>query len=180
MKDPYGNLFQVVQDDYIFKDEKKLTAGVAGATIGVTDIDRAMTVYRDILGYDTIVADETGTFPDLEALPAGTRAFRRRLLTHSKPKKGSFSQLFGPSTIELVQALDRTPKKLYEGRFWGDPGFIQVCFDIRNMEALGNHSARRKATPSPSTPPNGSRRATRSTWAMPRASLPTSKIPTAR
>ena len=20
----------------------------------------------------------------------------------------------------------------------GDPGFIQVCFDIRNMEALGN------------------------------------------
>ncbi|HHU96914.1 MAG: VOC family protein [Bacteroidota bacterium] len=141
MKDPYGNLFQVVQDDYIFKDEKKLTAGVAGATIGVTDIDRAMTVYRDILGYDTIVADETGTFADFKALPAGTRAYRRRLLTHSKPRKGSFSQLFGSSTIELVQALDRTPKKLYEGRFWGDPGFIQVCFDIRDMEALGKFCA---------------------------------------
>lgn len=139
LNDPYGNLFQVVQDDYIFKDEKRLTAGVAGVTIGVTDIDRAMTVYRDILGYDTIVTDETGVFPDLQALPSGTQKFRRRLLTHSRARKGSFSQLFGPSTLELVQALERTPKKLYEGRFWGDPGFIQVCFDIRNMEALGKH-----------------------------------------
>lgn len=141
MKDPYGNLFQVVHDDYIFRDEGRLTAGVAGATIGVTDIERAMTVYGDILGYDTIIADETGVFPDYEGLPSGTDQFRRRLLTHSKPRQGSFSQLFGPSTIELVQALDRTPKKLYEGRFWGDPGFIQVCFDIRDMEALGKYCA---------------------------------------
>ena len=141
LKDPYGNLFQVVHDNYIFKDEGRLTAGVAGVTIGVTDIDRAMTVYRDILGYDTILSDETGVFPDFESLPSGTQKFRRRLLTHSKPRKGSFSQLFGPSTIELVQALERTPKKLYEGRFWGDPGFIQVCFDIRNMDALGKWCA---------------------------------------
>jgi hypothetical protein len=40
-----------------------------------------------------------------------------------------------------VQALERTPRKLYEGRYWGDPGFIQVCFDIRNMESLGKHCA---------------------------------------
>ena len=130
-----------MQDDYLFKDEGRLTGGVAGVTIGVTDIDRAMTVYRDILGYDTILADETGTFPDYAALPGGTGGFRRRLLGHSQPRKGSFSQLFGPSRIELVQALERTPRKIYEGRYWGDPGFIQVCFDIRNMEALGKKCA---------------------------------------
>jgi hypothetical protein len=33
----------------------------------------------------------------------------------------------------LVQALDRIPNKIYENRFWGDPGFIQICFDIRGM-----------------------------------------------
>ena len=141
LQDPYGNLFQVVQDDYLFKDEGRLTSGVAGVTIGVTDIDRAMTVYHDILGYDTILADETGTFPDYAALPGGTGGFRRRLLGHSQLRKGSFSELFGPSRIELVQALDRTPRKIYEGRYWGDPGFIQVCFDIRNMEALGKKCA---------------------------------------
>lgn len=141
LMDPYRNLFQVVQDDYLFKDEGRLTGGVAGVTIGVTDIERAMTVYRDILGYDTVVADETGIFPDFAALPGGTGHFRRRLLGHSQPRKGSFSELFGPYRIELVQALERTPRKLYEERYWGDPGFIQVCFDIRNMESLGKHCA---------------------------------------
>lgn len=136
VKDPYGNLFQIVQDAYIFKNEGRLTGGAVGAIIGVTSIERAMVVYKDILGYDKIVADETGVFPDFDGLPSGRQKFRRRLLTHSQPRKGSFSELLGPSCIELVQPLERIPRKLYEGRFWGDPGFIQVCFDIRDMDAL--------------------------------------------
>lgn len=136
LRDSYGNLFQLIQDDYIFKDEGKSTGGAVGVTIGVTDIDKAMTLYRDILGYDKIIADETGVFPDFKALPSGSQQFRRRLLTHSQPRRGSLSELFGSSYIELVEALERTPQNLYEGRFWGDPGFIQVCFDIRNMDAL--------------------------------------------
>lgn len=136
MEDPYGNLFQIVEDNYVFRDEKRATGGPVGAVIGSTDIDRALVVYRDILGYDTVLADETGTFADIAALNAGTQRFRRVLLTHSKPRKGGFSRLFGQSYIELVQALERTPRKIYEGRYWGDPGFIQVCFDVRNMREL--------------------------------------------
>ena len=26
--------------------------------------------------------------------------------------------------------------KLYENRYWGDPGYIQICFDVRNMDSL--------------------------------------------
>jgi len=141
VKDPYGNLFQIVQDEYIFKNEGRSTGGAIGALIGVTDIEKAMVVYKDILGYDRVIADETGVFADFEGLPSGSQRFHRRLLTHSQPRKGSFSELFGPSYIELVQPLERSPRKLYEGRFWGDPGFIQICFDIRNMDALGKHCA---------------------------------------
>ena len=141
VKDPYGNLFQIIQDKNIFRNEGRLTGGAVGVTIGVTDIEKAMTVYRDILGYDTIIADEMGVFDDFKGLPSGNQTFRRRLLTHSKSREGAFSELFGPSYIELVQAMERTPKKIYEGRFWGDPGFIQVCFDIRGMEALGKFCA---------------------------------------
>lgn len=139
LKDPFGNIFQVIHEPSVYRDENRLTAGVAGAMIGVTDIERVMPVYRDILGYDTIVSDQSGTFADLKALPAGEGRFRRRLLTHSTPRKGGFSELLGKSYIELVQALDRTPRKIYEGRYWGDPGFIQICFDIRNMDALRDH-----------------------------------------
>ena len=31
---------------------------------------------------------------------------------------------------ELIQSLDRKPNKTYENRYWGDPGFIHLCFDI--------------------------------------------------
>lgn len=136
VRDPYGNYFQVVEDDYIFIDEHRLSGGVIGAMMGSTDIDRAIPIYRDILGYDTVVYDKTDTFEDLQAIKGGEGRFRRVLLSHSQPRQGAFAQLFGSSTIELVQALDRQPRKIFEGRFWGDPGFIQLCFDVTNMRAL--------------------------------------------
>ena len=141
VEDPYGNWFQIVHDESIFRNEGRLTGGVVGVSIGVTDIDKSMTVYRDILGYDKVVTDETGVFDDFDGLPSGGQRFRRCLLTHVQPRKGSFSELFGSSCIELIQPLERSPRKVYEGRYWGDPGFIQICFDIRNMEALGKRCA---------------------------------------
>lgn len=65
----------------------------------------------------------------------------RRVILRAPQRKGAFAELFGESTIELVQALDHKPKKIYEGRYWGDPGFIQVCFDVTNMDALGEFCA---------------------------------------
>ena len=43
---------------------------------------------------------------------------------------------FGPSEIELIQALDREPLDIFKGRIWGDPGFIHLCFDINGMDKL--------------------------------------------
>lgn len=59
MRDPYGNIFQIVEDKYIFRDEKRLTGGPVGVIMGCSDIDKAMPLYRDILGYDKVIADET-------------------------------------------------------------------------------------------------------------------------
>jgi len=136
MEDPFGNTFQIVQDKTVFRDEHRSSGGPVGAIVGVSDIDRSLPLYQEILGYDKVLADVTGQFEDLAGLNSGTREYRRILLTHSKPRQGYFSHLFGSSTIELIQSLDRTPRKLYEGRYWGDPGFIQLCFDVRNMKAL--------------------------------------------
>ncbi|MDR0368652.1 MAG: VOC family protein [Bacteroidales bacterium] len=136
VEDIYGNVFQIVKDKSIFRDEKRSTGGAVGAIVGCTDIDKTLVLYRDILGYDVILADKTGTFDDIAGLPSGDKQYRRVLLTESTPRTGSFSRLFGQSYIELVQALDRKPNKIYEGRYWGDPGFIQICYDVQNMRAL--------------------------------------------
>ncbi len=137
VNDPYGNIFQIVEGNTWFKRERKKTTGAAsGAIIGVTDVDKAKKVYSDILGYDRVVYDKTDIFNDLKCLPGGHRKFRRTLLQHSLPRLGLLSRLLGPSEIELIQVYNEVPDKIFKDRFWGDLGFIHLCYDIQGMDAL--------------------------------------------
>lgn len=136
LKDPYNNIFQIVAEASVYKKQKSLTGGAVGCIIGVSDIHQAKKVYADILQYDEVVYDKEGVFEDLNTLPGGNQKFRRVLLKHSKPRIGSFSALFGPTQIELVQVLDREPRKIFENRIWGELGYIHLCFDITGMDDL--------------------------------------------
>ncbi len=138
IRDPWKNIFQILEDNDFFQKGKFPTGGPCGAVIGVSDCDRAMTFYREILGYDLVIEDSKGHYDDLEALPGGEGEFRRVLLSHSQSPSGPFAPVFGTSYIELIQALDRAPVKIFKDRFWGDQGFIHLCFDILGMEDLKN------------------------------------------
>ena len=135
MKDPYDNLFQIEEDSYVFVDEKKTTGGANGAVIGVSNMERSLPFYMKLLEYDKVVLDQTSVFNDLQCLPGGEKTLRRVILERSKPIEGPLSGIMGTSRLELIQA-EVPGKKLYEGRYWGDPGFIHLCFDVRNMEAV--------------------------------------------
>lgn len=136
IKDAYDNILKIVECEEVFRKTKAYTGGVFGAVIGSSDIDKSINFYSNVLGYDKVLADNTGVFDDFKGLPGGDSAFRRVVLTHTKPRVGSFSRLFGSSQIELVQALDYKPKKIYENRYWGDLGYIHLCYDIMGMEDL--------------------------------------------
>ncbi len=136
LKDPYGNIFELVPSSDWYREEDKMTGGGYGAIIGCSDINKSKDFYATILGYDTVVYDKTGVFEDFSVLPGGDKEFRRMLLRHSKPRQGALSELFGESEIELVQVLNRKPKKIFENRFWGELGFIHLCFDINGMDAM--------------------------------------------
>ncbi len=137
VEDLNGNIFNVVKGLGWFKTkEKRLTGGVSGVIIGTTDVEKARTLYSDILGYDELVYDQTDIFEDFDGLPSGKRKYRRVLLRHSQVRSGGFSELFGPTEIELVEVFGREPNKIFENRFWGDLGFIHLCFDVQGMDAL--------------------------------------------
>lgn len=139
MNDPYGNIFQLVEAYDWFRDEKKNTGGSYGAVIGVSDIEKSRVVYSDILGYDKVVYDETAIFDDLKNLPGGMAECRRVLLRRSEPFAGPFSKVLGNSEIELISTVGSPGKKIYEDRFWGDPGFIHLCYDMRGMDELKSY-----------------------------------------
>ena len=136
VRDLFGNIFQIVGRKDIYINEGKLTGGMAGAVIGVTDMEASMKFYSEVLGYDIVRSDTTGPFSSSKLVPGAERVCRRVILG-SKKRKGALADLLGDSEIELIQALDYTPRKIYQGRYWGDPGFIQVCFDVTGMRALG-------------------------------------------
>ncbi len=131
--DPFGNTFQVVAGPEPFSKTRSPVGGVFGAILGVSDLDAASRFYREVLGYDEELYRREDVFDDLRALPGGNGRFRRALLARSAPSTGPFSELLGPSRIELVQALDRRPRKIFDGRLWGDLGFIHLCFDVQGM-----------------------------------------------
>ena len=136
LKDPHGYLFEVVESKEWF-GPAPYGGGVGGAVLGVSDVEKSLKLYRDVLGYDHVVMDETAVHPAFEPLPSGGQTYRRVVLKRSEPTQGASSELLGGGEIELVQAMDRTPRNLFEGRFWGDLGFIHLCWDIRDMKALG-------------------------------------------
>ncbi|MEO1624558.1 MAG: VOC family protein [Bacteroidota bacterium] len=138
LKDLHGNLVEVLPADQWFKTGRGVSGGIYGCTIGVTDVEKALPVYSDILGYDQVVYDQTDNFADMACLPGGQHRVQRVLLRHSQPRRGAFSRLLGPSEIELVSVTDRPARKIFENRLWGDLGYIHLCFDINGMDSLRN------------------------------------------
>jgi len=136
IKDPYDNILCIKEFDDWYSSNGFDVGGIFGCVIGVSDIDESRKLYSDILGYDMVVYDKTGTFEDLENLPNGNGKFRRILLDHEEDRKGGFAKFFGNSQIELIQSLGSKPKRIFKDRYWGDQGFIHLCFDIKNMKKL--------------------------------------------
>lgn len=140
VKDPWGNTFEVTEAQSWLSapgpGAEIKTGGVYGAFVGVSDMEKAIRFYGEILGYSTVVYDQTEDFADWHGVDGGFGRYRRVLLKHPEKRKGPFSTLLGDTEIELVQSLDRAPRKIFEGRFWGDLGYIHLCFDITGMTEM--------------------------------------------
>ncbi|MFW1447690.1 hypothetical protein ACEWAJ_23735, partial [Vibrio parahaemolyticus] len=56
------------------------------------------------------------------------------LLRKKAGKIGAFSELIGDIQNELIQVHGHHSKHIFANRYWGDCGFIHLCFDVHNME----------------------------------------------
>ena len=61
----------------------------------------------------------SGSFDDWAHLPGGEENYRRVILAQTNPGTGGFAAIMGETTIELVQALDRKGRFIFEDRIWG-------------------------------------------------------------
>lgn len=141
VEDPYCNLFEITEGHSWFKMGTFPNGGVSGVVIGVSDMEKALPMYKNILGHQSVCYDTTQTFSDLSSVEGGNDTVRRVLLKASPHCRGAFGKLLGTTEIELVETKSRKATKMYESRNWGDLGFIHVCFDIRGMKQLAKQCA---------------------------------------
>ena len=137
LRDLDGNLFQILESDNWFTSNGHPSGGILGGTIGVSDMENALKLYRNKLGYDKVLYDKKGVFEDWAHLPGGEQSYHRVLLTQSNRGTGGFSKLMGRTYIELVVALDRKGRFIFEDRIWADQGIVHLGFDVRGMKELG-------------------------------------------
>lgn len=128
VSDEHNNRFNIVTGNHWFQQKGKPVGGVTGAVIGVADMQRSLQFYRWLLNVDDVIYDKI--------VRQDGQHYRIALLQKHPCGKGAFGKLLGSVELELVQCLDRQPTKIYADRFWGDCGFIHLCFDVFDMCGL--------------------------------------------
>lgn len=132
--DEVGNCFKIVEDDYIFLKQKQEIGGVLGLSIGVSNPEKSLLFYQEVLGFTEILG------------PVEEMGCKKWRLKQEEVKPTAFGNLLGPAYIELVYHPEKATTHIYQNRFWGDQGFIHCCFDIQNMQALKENAEKHHVT----------------------------------
>lgn len=130
--DHLSNKFQIIEGVDWFKNHTSSLGGVAGVVIGVSNMERSLLFYKQLLGNVHTVLDVSENIVD----NGKEKTIRKVSLRKNIANTGAFSRLLGGFDIELIQLLDEQPPHLFQNRYWGDCGFIHVCFDVLNMDGL--------------------------------------------
>ncbi|MDA3616202.1 VOC family protein [Polluticaenibacter yanchengensis] len=139
LKDPYGNIFEVIEDDYWFTENGGLTGGICGVTIAVTDIDKAISFYSDVLELSETFFSGNARNEDWQGLAEENYTYKRGILQSRRGEQaGGFGKLLGQFFIELVEATPAIKEHQFTDRFWGDLGYIHLCFDIKGYDEHTN------------------------------------------
>ncbi len=135
--DPFGNPFIASETDHWYQKKHSLFGGIEGVIIGVSDMEKSLKFYREVLEIDTIVYDKEAVFEDLKGLTDGDKKYRRIRLEPSNRNTGAFSEVFGAFHVELLQPTEEASSKHnLDGRYWGDQGYIHLCFDVNQMDDI--------------------------------------------
>jgi catechol 2,3-dioxygenase-like lactoylglutathione lyase family enzyme len=134
VKDAEKNVFDIIKGNHWFQQQDKIVGGVTGAVIGVSDMEKSIHFYKTLLNFNEVTYDYIDTFSGFNE--DAYQPYRKVLLQKEAAGKGAFSKLLGPMEIELVQCHGAATSQIFENRFWGDCGFIHLCFDVFDMCGL--------------------------------------------
>jgi catechol 2,3-dioxygenase-like lactoylglutathione lyase family enzyme len=124
-KDPEGNLVEIVSGDGGTSEVGSVLRSVG---VAVSDLERSLAFYRDVLGFDRMTVAPHESFSRLVDEVAGEigTTVRSCLLASSR----------GQGMLELFEATKPRGRSIPFGTQWGDFGYLQVCLFASDRETL--------------------------------------------
>jgi catechol 2,3-dioxygenase-like lactoylglutathione lyase family enzyme len=119
-RDPEGNLIEFTSEDN--------TLGFLSIGIAVTDLERSLLFYRNILGFDKTVIAPHESFSGLVDEVSGESGtqVRSSLIANSK----------GKGMLEIFEVMKPRGRSIPFDAQWGDFGYLQVCLYGTDNKAL--------------------------------------------
>lgn len=148
--DTEGNLLSLVQMpdiEFSLIGKNSNIGGILFPTIGVSDMEKSLRFYRDILGFNTVIYDYTGKDERLNSIPGAGGDQRRVLLKQNKKPTSLFSFYLRGGMIELVHVKGGRHIHRYSGRGWGDRGIMELCLDVNDIKATYEELINKGAEP---------------------------------
>lgn len=135
--DPYGNAFIIGETKEWYRENHSVFGGIEGVLVGVKDIDASRKFYSEVLELSDERAQGSGRQADLMDFKDGNLEFDRVRLSPGSRHTGAFSDILGNFYIDLISVKDQEVEEhRYKDRYWGDPGFIHLCFDVNKMNGI--------------------------------------------
>ena len=131
LKDQEGQLIQLLEmdDKDSIGSRKAKVRGINHVGIGVSDIERSISFYSGVLGFDkTIYRGKSEASLMSQVMPSHGE-LEVVILARSA---GSTAQLssFNGGMIKLIHSKNSMGSHIFEGRRFGDPGLTEIAFDV--------------------------------------------------
>lgn len=130
----YGILLEYPESSIGYGNGRPRIGGVEYVAIGVSNLETSMEFYTNVIGYRKILYRAEGNFPEWDVLFGKGRKMKRVLLMRDRKPDGVFKHFLRGGMIELIEVEGNNGKHIYEGRKWGDIGFMELCFDVTDID----------------------------------------------
>jgi catechol 2,3-dioxygenase-like lactoylglutathione lyase family enzyme len=133
MSDPEGNLIELVNAPKQPNGDAPVLSSVG---VAVTDLDRSLAFYHDVLGLDTMLQTPNEHFSTLlDEVTGHPGATARSCVLGSSKGRGA---------LELVEVTKPRGRSIPFGTQWGDFGYLQLCLYATAGERLAAQVAAEK------------------------------------
>ncbi len=125
-RDPEGNLVELVSAS---ARTEGIFGGACSIGISVTDLERSVSFYRNLLGFHVAIIDIHEGFSGLvDEVSAGAHSRVRSCLLSANGKRDAM--------IELFEVLKPRGRSIPFSAIWGDFGYLQVAFNCDDIRAV--------------------------------------------